>query len=96
MPAFHAHDEDFHDRSHRRGLISDAPAWVHAALRPDEVLCFDPTVGSWFGVRDGDMSEWRNIRMLTPAAVVEAPSSFFSELTTEHHYAVAVAMGAFR
>jgi hypothetical protein len=46
--------------------VSDpaCPDWVKAACAPDEVPMFDPDCGKWFGVRDGDWEDWRNIREL--------------------------------
>jgi hypothetical protein len=41
-----------------------APPWVKAALRDDEEAAYDPTVEKWYGIRDGDWREWRNVREL--------------------------------
>lgn len=37
---------------------------ARSACRPDEVAVFDPLAGEWFGVRDGDYSDHRNVRLL--------------------------------
>lgn len=40
------------------------PPHVREVLFDDEVPMYDPDVIEWFGVKDGDWEEWRNIRPL--------------------------------
>ncbi len=48
--------------------VYDVPEWVRVVLNDNEEARFDPTLGVegvWFGVRDGDESDHRNVRELT-------------------------------
>jgi hypothetical protein len=47
------------------------PTHVTAVLRPDEVAYLDTDTGEWFGVRDGDYDDHRNVRAL---GITEPPS----------------------
>ena len=48
--------------------MTEVPQWVRDALRPDESPYYDPLARVWFGVRDNDPEDWRNVRELAALA----------------------------
>lgn len=62
------------------------PAWVHTALRHNEVPYYDPDCGKWFGCENGDYEDHRCIRELDRTTTVVSTKYWLNWLESRIRY----------